>query len=105
MNGVEQLYEKIINKNLLVRRINVVAMNVVNEKEAEKEKTYKQLDLFTCVDDINKKEEKENKENKLQHAMIDIKNKYGKNAILRGMNFIEGGTTIERNGQIGGHKE
>lgn len=105
MNGVEQLYEKIINKNLLVRRINVVAMNVVNEKEAEKEKTYKQLDLFTCVDDINKKEEKENRENKLQHAMIDIKNKYGKNAILRGMNFVEGGTTIERNGQIGGHKE
>ena len=51
------------------------------------------------------KQKKEKKENNLQHTIIKIKNKYGKNAILKGMNFVDGGTTIERNGQVGGHNE
>ena len=61
--------------------------------------------MFTNYEEINKKREQEEKERNLQHIMIDIKKKYGKNAILKGMNLVEGGTTIERNGQVGGHKE
>ena len=62
---------------------------------------YEQLDLFTDYETLNKELEKEKQ---LQHAMLDIKKKFGKNAILKGMNLQEGATTIERNNQIGGHK-
>ena len=61
--------------------------------------------MFKNYEEIEKKKQKEEKEKNLQHTMIDIKKKYGKNAILKGMNLVEGGTTIERNGQVGGHKE
>lgn len=99
------LYERIINKKLLVRRINITANNITDEQTAFKEQTYEQIDLFT---DYNKKQDKQKeelKEKELQKAMIDIKSKYGKNAILKGMNLQEGATTIDRNKQIGGHKE
>ena len=103
------LFERIINKNLLVRRITVVANNVVNINEIKEEKTLEQFDLFTNYEILDKKREeekrKEEEENKLQHIIIDIKNKYGKNSILRGMNFEEGSTAIDRNSQIGGHHE
>ena len=100
-NAVMELYEKIINKKLLIRRINLTAQDVVNEDE---EKIYKQMDLFDNYDEIKKQRDKEKSEKNLQKAVINIKSKYGKNAILKGMNFVEGGTTIERNSQIGGHK-
>ena len=100
-NAVMELYEKIINKKLLIRRINLTAQDVVNEDE---EKIYKQIDLFDNYDEIKKQRDKEKSEKNLQKAVINIKSKYGKNAILKGMNFVEGGTTIERNSQIGGHK-
>lgn len=103
------LFERIINKNLLVRRITVVANNVVNINEIKEEKTLEQFDLFTNYEILDKKRKeekrKEEEENKLQHIIIDIKNKYGKNSILRGMNFEEGSTAIDRNSQIGGHHE
>lgn len=70
--------------------------------ENEKENQCQQLNLFV---DNNEIQMKEQKQSKLQNAIIDIKTKYGKNAILKGMNFVEGGTTIERNRQIGGHSE
>ena len=63
-----------------------------------------QIDLFTDYSEIKKKNEKEKKERNLQRSILDIKKKFGKNAILKGMNFEEGGTTIERNEQVGGHK-
>ena len=63
-----------------------------------------QIDLFTNYADEKKKHEKELQERELQRSILDIKKKYGKNAILKGMNFEEGATTIERNSQIGGHK-
>ena len=100
-NAVMELYEKIINKKLLIRRINLTAQDVINEDE---EKIYKQIDLFDNYDEIKKQRDKEKSEKNLQKAVINIKSKYGKNAILKGMNFVEGGTTIERNSQIGGHK-
>ena len=102
--AVMELYERIMNKNFLARRIYVVANNVIDEETARKEKIYEQMDLFL---DYRKKEEEqkiENKEKDLQKAMINIKNKYGKNAILKGMNLQEAGTTRDRNNQIGGHK-
>ena len=60
--------------------------------------------MFIDYNALNKQRQKEIKEKSLQKAVLNIKSKYGKNAILKGMNFCQGGTTIERNGQIGGHK-
>ena len=101
---VMNLYESIINKKLLVRRINITAENVVNEDDYKNNKKFEQIDLFIDYNEIEKQQKKEKLEKELQKAVLDIKTKYGKNAVLKGMNFIEGGTTIERNGQIGGHK-
>ena len=104
MDAVMELYDRIINKKLLVRRINITANNVINEEEAKNEKHYEQVDLFTNYADLDKKIAKENAEKEIQKAMLEIKKKYGKNAIIKGMNLEEGGTTIERNSQIGGHR-
>ncbi len=87
---VEQLYEKTVNPSLKIRRINISFNDVADE-------AYVQYDLFTNPEEIDK-------ERKLARAMIEMKKKYGKNAILKGMNLEKGGTTIERNAQIGGHK-
>lgn len=109
MEATMELYDRIINKELLIRRINITANHVVKESKVENNISFEQLDFFTDYESIKKEREqekiKEQKEKKLQHAVIAIKRKYGKNAILKGMNFEEGGTTIERNRQIGGHKE
>ena len=109
MEAIGKLYDRIINKNLLVRRINVVANNVVNESDTIKNNEDEQISLFI---DYKKQEEERTRElnerkneNNLQHAIIEIKKKYGKNAILKGMNLEKDGTTIERNSQIGGHRE
>ena len=101
---VMNLYESIINKKLLVRRINITAEDVVNEDDYKNNKKFEQIDLFVDYNEIERQQKKEKLEKELQKAVLDIKTKYGKNAVLKGMNFIEGGTTIERNGQIGGHK-
>lgn len=100
-----QLYQRIMNRQLLVRRINITANNVVDELTAKNEKSYEQIDLFTDYQEKVKKRKEELTEKELQKAMIDIKKKYGKNSILKGMNLQEGATTIDRNKQIGGHKE
>ena len=102
MEAVEKLYDRIINDKLLTRRINLTANKVV--KEGKKQAEFEQMDLFTNYNEIKQKEIKDETEKNLQYVMIDIKKKYGKNAILKGMNLVEGGTTIERNGQVGGHK-
>lgn len=103
-NAIMELYEKIINKDLLARRITLEACGVVNEDYYNNTKPYEQMDLFTDYNELDKSRKKEKLEKELQKTVINIKTKYGKNAILKGMNFLEGGTTIERNGQIGGHK-
>ena len=101
-----ELFERIIDKNLLTRRINVVANNVQSEDKVSNNNSFEQLNLFTELNQNSKEEHQKEieKERNLQHAIIDIKKKYGKNAILKGMNFEEGGTTISRNSQIGGHR-
>lgn len=108
MDEMIKLYDRIVNKDLLIRRITVVANDVVDEKIGKEKPRYEQFDLFT---DYEEQEQKliqqdidETEERKLQNVLLDIKNKYGKNSILKGMNLEEGATTIERNGQIGGHK-
>lgn len=103
MEAAINLYKKIIDKNLLIRRINITANKVINESKVRKSE-YEQIDLFKNYQEESKRKNKEKKEKRLQETMINIKNKYGKNAILKGMNLEEGGTTIERNIQIGGHK-
>ena len=108
MKAVEELYDRIINPDLLVRRITVVASRVVPEREAGQKEVFEQLDLFTDYQALEQEREQEkkelDKEKRIQKAILDIQKKYGKNAVLRGMNFEEGATTRERNGQIGGHK-
>ena len=92
MDATLALFDRIVNRNLNVRKIFLSANNTTKEEE-----TVFQLDLFT---DMQKLE----REKKLQYALLSIKKRYGKNAILKGMNLEEGGRTIERNLQIGGHK-
>lgn len=107
MKNIIILYEKIVNPILLIRRINITACNVVSEEEKEKT-TIEQLDLFTnfqekkLAKDKEQKDEKE--ENKIQKTILDIKRRYGKNAILKGINYLDGATAKERNEEVGGHK-
>lgn len=107
MQVTMDLFDRIINEDLLVRRINVVANHVIAEKDIPVPEAV-QLSLFSDYgEEKKKKEQRENnlqKEKDMQKAVIKIRNKFGKNAILKGMNFKEGATTRERNGQIGGHK-
>ncbi len=108
MDAVMELYTRIMDENLLVRRINITANNVVNESTASKEESFEQLDLFTNYEAKQKEKEEEEaalqREKKMQLAMLDIKKKFGKNAILKGTNLEEGAMARERNKQIGGHK-
>ena len=99
-----KLYDEIINKDLFVRRVTLSASDVVNEDDYKNVLTYEQMNMFIDYEQLAKQRQKERKEKSLQKAVLNIKEKYGKNSILKGMNFEESGTTIERNGQIGGHK-
>lgn len=103
-----ELYDRIIDHSLLTRRITVVANRVCDESKVQESEQFEQLDLFTDYQERAKEKQKEDealsKERKLQEAMISVKKKYGKNAMLKGMNLEEGATTISRNNQIGGHK-
>ena len=105
MYAVEKLYNKIINRNLLVRRINITANNVIDFLSVNAYNHYEQIDLFTDYKQKVENQLAEQSEKELQKAVINIKRKYGKNAIIKGMNLQEGGNTINRNMQIGGHSE
>lgn len=103
-----ELFDSIVDKKLYVRRLSIAANHVIREKDVKQEESYEQLDLFTDYKQLEKEkkelEEKDRQEKNLQKAMISIQKKYGKNAVLKGTNFMEGSTAIERNGQVGGHK-
>lgn len=92
----------------MVRRMYVVANHVVSEQSIENGSNFEQLDMFTDYEILEKQRKQEaeslKRERSMQKAMLEIKKKYGKSAILKGMNFQEGATTRERNGQVGGHK-
>ena len=108
MKSVLDLYKKIVNPILLIRRVNIAFCNVVDESYEEKKPIGEQMDLFTNYAELDKKRKQdvidEKNERKIQKAIIEIQEKYGKNSILKGMNLQEGGTTIQRNGEVGGHK-
>lgn len=102
------LFDRIMDKNLLARRVTISANHVIPETDVPEEKNYEQLDLFTdysAMEKLQKQERAElEKEKRLQQATISIKKKYGKNAILKGMNLQEGATAKDKNAQIGGHR-
>ncbi|MBR6033314.1 MAG: DNA methylase [Clostridia bacterium] len=104
-----RLYDRISNDKLFVRRINITANNVLPEETVNKENKYEQVNLFTDYGEAGKNKDyankKEQAEREIQKAMLNIKMKYGKNAVIKGMNLQEGGTAIDRNKQIGGHRE
>lgn len=109
LKAVTDLYDRIVSKNLLVRRLSISANKLLPEADVPSKNETEQLDLFT---DYAAKEQQEQadetahaRERKLQEAMLGIKKRYGKNAILKGMNLEDGATARERNQTIGGHHE
>ena len=103
-----ELYDRITSPALLIRRLNLSADHVIPEDQVKKEETYEQLSLFSdpVKEDAEKKQKEASRERerRLQTAMLAIKDRYGKNAVLRGTDLEDGATTMERNNQIGGHK-
>lgn len=103
-----ELYEKIINPKLLIRKINIAACNIVDESLSDKEEVHEQLDLFGNCTQKAKESENDKREQKdelrLNKTMLELKNKYGKNSIFKAMSLEEGSTLKDRNEQVGGHK-
>jgi DNA polymerase V len=106
--AVISLFDRIVNPDLLVRRMTITSNHIVREDSIVKKNGPIQLDLFTDYEEQQRLQQKETderaKERKMQEALLSIKKRYGKNAVLKGINFAEGATAIERNQQIGGHK-
>ena len=104
--AILEIFDRTVDPDLLIRRVNIAAA-VLPEKDAPREEP-EQLDLFTDYEALEKQRAEEQaadeKERRMQQTTLLIQQKYGKNAVLKGMNFLEGGTTIERNAQIGGHR-
>jgi len=109
LEAVTALFDRIVDKNLLVRRVYVVAGHVIDEGIAPTSPPAEQIDLFTDYTALQTKQNREAaalaRERRMQETVLAIKNKFGNSAVIRGMNLEEGGTTKDRNKQIGGHKE
>lgn len=107
MDVMMELYDRIVDPDLLIRRVNIVAANLIKENEIPEEAPF-QLDLFTDYEALEREKKEraaaEDRERRIQRATLDLQEKYGKNAVLKGMNLMKGGTTIERNQTIGGHR-
>ena len=108
IEAVMQLYDNITNPDLLIRYINLTTNHIVDEQVAKQQAEPQQLDLFTDYEALERQRQAEeaerDKERKIQEVQIQIKKRFGKNAILKGLNFEEGATARDRNNQIGGHK-
>ena len=108
LEAVADLYDRIVNPKLLVRRVTLVANHVIDKNSIAESSEFYQMNLFTDFFEESKKPKEDieelERERRMQEAVISIKKRYGKNAIIKGMNLQEGATTIERNNQIGGHK-
>ena len=102
-----ELFDRIVNPDLLVRRLYLTANHVLAEKDVPENSSGQQLSLFSYAENQAQQEAREAellREKKMQEAVLEIKRKFGKNAILKGMNLVEGATAKDRNGRIGGHK-
>lgn len=104
LDAAGSLFNEIVNKNLLIRRIALTACNTLSEDEFKKIPKGEQIDMFSEEELIADNNEEKRRERQIQNALLDIKHKYGKNAIVKGMSLEEGATGIDRNRQIGGHK-
>ena len=99
-----ELFDRIVDENLLVRRVNIAANDVQDEATIKEKESFQQLSLFMDSEEQKREQAELDREKKVQQAALAIREKYGKNALLKGMNLLEGATTRERNRQIGGHK-
>ena len=118
VDAVLAIYDRVVDPELMVRRIGVVANHVMEEKAAASQEKYEQLELFKdygvaaadpkqaakTAKEAAREEERKQREKKMQQAVLGIQKRYGKNAVLKGTDFEEGATKRERNNQIGGHK-
>ena len=102
--AVMKLYDAIADSRLFSRRLGIAACNVIREDEIPQRERYEQMSIFDMDAQPEEEDEKLSKERALQEAMLEIKHKYGKNAVVKAKNLNKGGTAIERNSQIGGHK-
>ena len=106
--AVVDLYDRIVDRNLLIRRINIAASKLTLESDIQDDSVAEQLTLFDDPEELQRKKEAENvalaREKLMQKAVVEIKARYGKNAILKGMNLQEGATAKDRNSQVGGHR-
>ena len=107
MDAVLGVYDRVVDPDLLIRRVNLAALGLVREDEIPQEAP-EQLSLFADCGERDERKAREQaadeKERRLQKTTLRLQQKYGRNAVLKGMNLLEGGTTIERNRQIGGHR-
>ena len=101
---VMELFDRIADTQLLSRRLGIAACNVIREDEVSQIRQCEQLSIFDLQEQEDDKAEEDPKERALQQAMLEIKHKYGKNAVVKAKNLSKGGTAMERNQQIGGHK-
>lgn len=99
-----ELFERIVDKKLLTRRLTILANHLLFESEVDTSSAAEQLTLFDDPDEIEQREQAEQREKRMQKAVIDIKKRFGPNAILKGTSFQDGATAKERNESIGGHK-
>jgi len=102
-----KIFDAIADPDLLSRRIGIAACNVISEEDVPQRGKCEQMSIFdleSSGEDQAAEDEKLAKERALQQAMLEIKHKYGKNAVVKAKNLSKGGTAIERNDQIGGHK-
>ncbi|MBQ3884921.1 MAG: DNA methylase, partial [Ruminococcus sp.] len=107
VDATMELFDRIIDSSLLTRRISLVVYNVIHEDDIPESEQYEQLTLFDTEETISSRQKDTKtleKERALQEAMLKIKHKYGKNSVLKGLNYTEGATAKDRNRQIGGHK-
>ena len=108
MQVVTELYDRIVDPDLLVRRLTICANHLLREEDVPKDTETTQLDLFTDYEALETQRKQEaramEREKRMQHTLLKLKKKYGKNAVFKGMNLEEGATALDRNRQIGGHK-
>ena len=105
MEKTLELFERIVDSNLLTRRLTISANHLLPKSEVQSEHQTVQLTLFDDPEEIAKRDEDEAREKRMQRAMLDIKNRFGPNAILKGTSYQDAATGIERNKSIGGHHE
>jgi len=100
-----ELFERIVDKKLLTRRLTITANHLLSESDAQANAGAEQLTLFDVPEDIEKREADEAREKRMQKAVLDIKNRFGPNSIMKGTSYQDAATGIERNKSIGGHHE